>query len=382
MIFRVRDAGDGKPSGKVRIPRDPARLFLVAGPAHGDVLLATPLIASLRRAWPDSVIDVLVYRGQAGILAGNPDVSEVLSASKHPRPGEYWYLLKRLLRRYDVGISPKHTDRAIAYAVVAGRSRIAIVPPGRDPWKRRLTQAHVLYDHYGTHTLVQNAALAALLGIEPCFDVRLPTAPDAPAVVSRLLPDAPGSAPFAVLHLNPGLPHKRWTLSGWAAVAGYLDKRGLGLVLTGDGSPAEAAYLAEAARQMPAPVVNLAGQLRFADVAELLRRCRLYVGADTVTSHLAAAAGAPTVALFGPETPRAWGPWPQGGRYAKTPFPGPGNQRAGNVLVVQAATPCPTCRQAECRRRSERNRSCTLMLNLGHEQVIEGVASLLDDAET
>lgn len=362
----------------MKIPRAPASIFLVAGPAHGDVLLATPLIAALRRAFPEAVIDVLVYRGQADILAGNPEVTEVLSASKHPRPREYGQLLRRLLRRYDVAISTKHTDRAIAYAAVAGKSRIAVVPPERDRWKRRITQAHVPYDHYGTHTLVQNASLTERLGIEPSFDIRLPTAPDATAVIDRLLPGGPGTAPIAVLHLNPGLPHKRWTLPGWAAVAAYLDAQGLRLVLTGDGSRDETAYLDQAIRQMPATVTNLAGQLRFADVAELLRRCRVYVGTDTVTSHLAAAAGAPTVALFGPETPRVWGPWPQGGRYDTTPFPGPGNQRAGNVLVVQSTEACPTCRQAECLRRSERDQNCTLMRNLGAEQVIAGISRMLE----
>ena len=353
-------------------------ILVITGPAHGDILLATPLLASLRRTWPAATLDVLVYRGQAGILAGNPDIDETLSASKHPGARESWKLLRRLGRRYDLALSAKHTDRATAYAIIAGKTRIVVAPPGRDRWKRRLTQAHVLYDHYETHTLVQNAALAALLGIEPRFDVRLPTAPDAADIVSRALPAGLARAPFAVLHLHPGLPHKRWTLSGWAAVAGYLDGHGLPLVLTGDGSPAEAAYLDGAVRQLAMPVVNLAGKLRFADVAELLRRCRIYVGADTVTSHLAAAAGVPTVALFGPETPRVWGPWPKGGRYEQTPFPGPGNQRAGNVLVVQSTTPCPTCRQADCLRRSERRRSCNLMLSLGSAQVINAIESMLD----
>ena len=85
MTFHPGNAGEGR----VKIPREPARLFLVAGPARGDVLLATPLIAALRRAWPESVIDVLVYRAQAGILAGNPDVNEVLSVSKHPMPERF-----------------------------------------------------------------------------------------------------------------------------------------------------------------------------------------------------------------------------------------------------------------------------------------------------
>lgn len=354
------------------------RILLVTGPAHGDILLATPLLKVLRRTRPNAVIDVLVYRGQAAILEGNPDPSEVLLASKHPDFREYRMLMRRLWRAYDLAITTKHTDRAVLYTVAAGRSRLAVVPPGRDWWKCHFTQAHVFYDHYQTHTLVQNATLATLLGIEPCFDVRVPAAADAPTVVTGLLPDELAACPFAVLHLNPGLPHKRWTLSGWAAVAADLARRGLRLVLTGDGSRFETGYLEEAMRRMPAGIINLSGRLRFADVAELLRRCRVYIGTDTVTSHIAAAVGVPTVALFGPETPRVWGPWPKGGRYEQTPFPGPGNQRAGNVLVVQSTTPCPTCRQADCLRRSERKRSCNLMLSLGSAQVIDGIGSMLD----
>jgi len=40
---------------------------------------------------------------------------------------------------------------------------------------------------------------------------------------------------------------------------------------------------------------------------------RLYVGPDTSVTHLAAASGCPTIALFGPTDPRLWGPWPEHG---------------------------------------------------------------------
>jgi heptosyltransferase-3 len=360
---------------------EPARILVVAAPAHGDVLLATPLMAALRRTHSSATIDVLVYRGQEGILEGNPDVDQVLTGSKHPRFREYRALLRRLLRRYDLAISTKHTDRAIWYAVVAARTRIASVPPGRDRWKRWLTDARVFYDHYHTHALVQNAALAATLGIEAGTELRLPTRPAAPVEVGRLLPFEMRTQPYAVLHLNPGLPHKRWTLEGWAAVAPFLDRRGYALVLTGDGSPSENEYLDAAVRRMPVRPVNLAGKLRFADLTELLLGSTLYVGTDTVASHMAAAAGVPTVALFGPESPRVWGPWPKGGAYERTPFPGDGDQRAGNVLVVQSTAPCPTCRQGDCLRRSERGRACLLMQNLDSEQVVDGISRMLEPVE-
>lgn len=355
-----------------------ARVLVVAGPAHGDILLATPLIAAVKRSFPHADVDVLVYRGQADILEGNPDVHEVLSASKHPGIREYGFLLGRIFRRYELAFSTKWTDRAVLYAVLAGKRRYVVAPPGRDAWKRRFATGHVEYDHWHTHTMVQNAALAAQAGIECGTAPTLPTRPESPALVDRLLGELRGKR-LAVLHLNPGLPHKRWTLEGWAAVAGALAARGCTLVLTGDGSPAEMTYLEAAIERMPVHPLNLAGRLRFADLGELLRRAVLYAGTDTVATHMAAATGIPTVALFGPEPPAVWGPWPRGGNYAKTPWPGPGTQRAGNVIVVQAGLPCPTCRQGDCLRRRERRRACHLMLNLTPAAALAAIDTLLPE---
>ncbi len=39
-----------------------------------------------------------------------------------------------------------------------------------------------------------------------------------------------------------------------------------------------------------------------------MERCDLFVGSDSVVTHLAAATGTPTIALFGPTDPRIWGP--------------------------------------------------------------------------
>jgi ADP-heptose:LPS heptosyltransferase len=43
-------------------------------------------------------------------------------------------------------------------------------------------------------------------------------------------------------------------------------------------------------------------------LAAVLARAGLYVGNDSGVSHLAAAAGCPTVALFGPTDPALWSP--------------------------------------------------------------------------
>ena len=58
------------------LPEHP-KILIVALRRIGDVLLTTPLIRSVRRAWPDARLDVLVFTDTAGILDGNPDIDNV-----------------------------------------------------------------------------------------------------------------------------------------------------------------------------------------------------------------------------------------------------------------------------------------------------------------
>lgn len=347
------------------------RILISAGPGFGDILLATPLIRSFRTACPDAVIDVLVFVGQEGILEGNPDVTNVITVVKRPGIRGYVDLLRRIFRRYDLAVSTKWTDRVIWYIFLAARYRAAVVPADRDAWKRWITHAAVTYDHDDTHTVVLNNKLAASLGFATSHTVVPPKRADTRAALDRLIPEDARAKPYAVFHLDPGLPFKRWTLDGWAAVGRYLDEKGFQIFLTGQKTPDETLYLQSALERLPPGTVDLSGQLDFATLGELLAGSNVFVGVDTVTTHLAAAVGVPTVALFGPITPKVWAPWPKDYAQDKPPFQTEGTQQCGNVWVVQWSGECPTCQKGYCGRRRERDRACFLMSNLSAQQVID-----------
>ncbi|ALG68056.1 glycosyltransferase family 9 protein [Beggiatoa leptomitoformis] len=353
------------------------KILLIATRQIGDVLLVTPLLRSLRLAYPTAQIDVLVFRGKEGILNGNPDYQTLLTIAERPSWREHLALLARITRRYDLAVSTLAGDRPIFYSLLAAPCRVSIVPPldKKSAWKRWITQGWTVLDDEQTHTVTQNLRLTDVLAIPRQYAVVAPTLPSDTATLSRCLPFAWQAEAYAVLHLLPMWRYKRWTLTGWAALAEYLTQRGLRVVLTGGGGKAELDYLQTALQTMPATVVNLAGQLQFSEVATLLRHACIYVGPDTAVTHLAAAVGVPTVALYGATNPVKWSPFPAEYQADVPPFAKKGSQRCGNVFLVQGAGECVPCHQEGCERHRESYSRC--LDTLEPATVIQAVQTML-----
>lgn len=335
--------------------RAPGKVLLVATRQIGDVLLVTPLLRSLRRAWPDALIDVLVYTDKGGMLEGNPDCNEIIAVDEHPDWRGYARLLRRISRRYELAVTSQASDRAHIYAWLAARRRVGLVPDGSaaSAWKRRSCFAFDVLDDVHTHTIVQNLRFADLLGISRSYEIVAPQHPEAEQELAAL-PLAEDDS-IAVLHPFPMWHYKRWTREGWNALIAWLRAREMRPVLTGGPGPEERAFCASLAASTGA--LDVAGRLRFGTLAALLRRARLFIGPDTSITHLAAACGTPTLALYGPSNPVKWGPWPRDCEAAQSPYrmlvrPW---QRSGNVILLQGVQPsdlghCVPCRQEGCQR--------------------------------
>ena len=117
---------------------DYSKILLIATRQIGDVLLVTPLLRSLRNAYPKAQIDVLVYEHKGGMLEGNPDFNQLISVAEHPTINQYKTLLRNIFKRYELAISTLPGDRPILYALLAAPQRVSIVPKARwqDRWKR------------------------------------------------------------------------------------------------------------------------------------------------------------------------------------------------------------------------------------------------------
>jgi heptosyltransferase-3 len=326
--------------------RPDGRVLVVILRRLGDVLLTTPLIRSLKRAYPQARIDALVFAGTEGVLAGNPDLAQIISMPARPRLADTLALTARLFRRYDLAVSVQTGDRPIAFAIIAGRHSVGPVEPERlaSAIKWALLSRSYVRDR-SEHRIVEILRLADVMGIPALGDVVCP--PPAPRL--QLAPPQP----YAVIHAAPMFVYKRWTREGWGALAAALRERGFAVAATGAAS--DRGYLDAVWRDTR--IVRLDGKLAWPELTALIAGARVYIGPDTAITHLAAAAGAPTVALYGPTDPRLWGPWPRDGLESLWQAAGT-IQHRGNVWLVQNPLPCLPCQLEGCERRLDSHSQC------------------------
>ena len=335
----------------------PGRILVIVTRRIGDVLLATPLIRSLKQAWPQSRIEALVFEGTQGVLAGNPDVAAVHTIAERPGLPQHLALLARLFRKYDLALSLVPSDRPTLYAWIAGRRRVGLLVDRPDQrWKQRLLDQWVTFDTDDTHTVRNHLALTRPLGITAVAEVVTAWHDTDTVAVDALLGRNCGV--LAVLHPYPKFRYKMWHEAGWVTVARWLLDNGMRVALTGSPDPAERAYVDSIAAQLPDTVINAAGKLTLGGTAALIARAQFYVGPDTAITHIAAASGVPTVALFGPTDPVKWGPWPRHHPATANPWQRLGDQRVGNVQLVQGRASCVPCGQEGCERHVGSHSDC------------------------
>ena len=319
---------------------------------------------------------MLVFKGCEAVLEANPDIGEVVAVSERPGFFEHLSLVARLRRRYDLAVSLLAGDRPTLYAWLAGRRRVGtLIDDDANRWKRRLLDAWVPFDNLHTHTVAMNLRVVAQLGIAAKATPVLSWPPAAAASARELIAGL-GGARFAVLHVSPKFVYKSWTAEGWGQMAQALAAEGLRVIIAGGASPEERTFVQSLLPAMPENVMNLAGKIDLATLGCLISQAALYVGTDTAVTHMAAASGIPTVALFGPSNPVKWGPWPAGfGAKLPSPWQMRGSGRAGNVFLVQGETHCVPCLQEGCERHVNSRSDC--LQHLPAARVIDAARAVM-----
>jgi len=135
-----------------------------------------------------------------------------------------------------------------------------------------------------------------------------------------------GRSEVIILHPGSGSKKKVWPLDQFLNLTRYLQDRLSSKILIVLG-PAEGSEVQGAFEKIGPNTPILAKGLSLLRLASVMEGCRFFIGNDSGISHMAAALGLPTVAIFGPTDPRVWSP------------------RGEKVVVVRKEIPCSPCPQ-------------------------------------
>ena len=271
------------------------RVLLFRPGGLGDLIIALPSIRLLRRLHPGAALHLAARREYAAVLSAAGVVNGILDPDGRDwapffsddgadpdlfpggPPSALWsWLLK----------PPAASFSKAAAALVPGGPRILVADPRRGiPLSR----------DWFEQTAAAAGAMVADGDFEDC--ARLP--PVMPKA------DVPFGRPFAVVHPGSGGLNKRWPLDRFLFLIGILAGRGIpGMLVTGpaeEDGEWESRRLPPGWHRYPSPPLD--------ELADRLSTCVLYVGNDSGVTHLAAAAGARTLAFYLDEHLPAWKPF-------------------------------------------------------------------------
>lgn len=276
------------------------RILFITLSNIGDAVLTTPALEALHQRFPEASMDLVADSRSSSIFAHCPYRDHIFHKNKKAGWRGLVNLVRRLRRtRYDLVVDLR-TD-GLAYLLSA---------------KKRLTKRKA--KPAGPHAVeYPMAAIASLLPpatpIPPC-QIWLQTEQTqlAKAWLSRL----PGNRWLA---LGPGAnwAPKIWPAPAFIALVHAVKHRFDGVALVG--SPQDRARCQRVAADLPLPYMDLCGATDLLQAAAVLQQTSLFVGNDSGLGHLAAAAGTPTVTVFGPGQPERYRPWGGYSRWLTAP---------------------------------------------------------------
>jgi heptosyltransferase-3 len=271
------------------------RILAIRAGALGDTILALPSVAALRRiVGPSGEVD-FVGREPAMRLALGPALASLVHSIDRP---PFRALFQESMDDSESISFLKRFALVVAWAnlpLLEEKLRKISIPLLRsDPRPPA-----------GVHASDHLYAALSPLGVEgpaPPPEIALDSES---RLRARDFLNRHGLSPgdFVALHPSSGSPGKNWPPERFLELAGRFSRERCALLwVEGEAdreivAALERGVAAPVARNLPLPVL-----------ASLLALSRGFVGNDSGVTHLAAAIGIPTIALFGPTDPATWAP--------------------------------------------------------------------------
>ena len=342
------------------------RILIVKLGSIGDIVHTLPSLAAIRRAMPNAEISWVVERRAAEILRDNPILDRLIEVdTKALRrglvSGETLRAPRQQLRQlrasaFELALDFQGLLKSASIARLSGARRVFGFSSDslREPASRLLLSKSIRISK-NLHVIRKNLALAGgALRIsipKDAGDMEFPIATTLGHQAEARNAELLTNESYAILNPGGGWPTKLWSAERFGRLADELwSHYGLySLVSYGPGEAQLAETVLQASQSGKARAVSLS----LKGFYELAKRAQVYIGGDTGPTHLAIAAGAPIVGLFGPTE---W--WRNG------------SLRAADICVERVDIDCRT----DCHRRACSKWIC---MDIEVERVLQAVGERL-----
>ncbi len=269
-------------------------ILVIRGGAIGDFILTLPAIAALRKQFPTAYLEVLGYPHivqlavSAGIVNRARSIEAGPLAAFFARDGALAEHLRDYFSEFDLIVSYLYDPDQIFRANIARCSPAQFITGPHRPDE-------------------QDPAHAAQVYLKPLERLAIFDADPVPRLSIRKGANDSGAPGMLALHPGSGSERKNWPEDSWADLLELLARTtAYDLLLVG--GEAEGQRLQRLSAALPPARTRVAHSLPLPELADLLARCRGFVGHDSGISHLAAAVGISTLVLWGDTVENIWRP--------------------------------------------------------------------------
>lgn len=280
---------------------------------YGDVLLITPVIASIQARYPDAKIDLLLYKDTKAILAANEGINNFYLIEKKKgllATVKNYISVRQQLKKNNYDLIVNLTEQWPIGVLIASLRRPAIAfERDKNQWNQLFTRVVPLT---GTHIVEQNLSILKGIGFsdnELKKETFLCYRQDD---YQHLVSQSPGlpSQKYVVIQPTARQEFKCWDDRKFSHVIDHLHNLGLHVYLTCGPALTEQQQVQRIAKLcQSAPDLTFAGKTTFLQLAALIDHAALYIGVDSAPMHMAAALATPQVCLFGATNYQQWKPW-------------------------------------------------------------------------
>jgi len=299
-------------------PNHPNHILILKPCCIGDVVMTTPLLQAIRHHYPQAKITFAVGHWSIGALEGQHAIDKLLDIGEASNPaksiGGLWRLVKQLrAQKCDMAFIPDRSPVLGLAVWLAGiPHRIGLDSLGRGFAHTTRASVHPNEEINEGDIYLRLARLLNISTDNIYTHIDIPEQKTSEA--QQKLAENKIHAPYVVIHpaggANPGMvmSSKRWLPQHFAKVGDWLHQTyGATLILIG--AKSDAPIVEAVIQHLKSPYHTWIGELNLMQIGALGKSALLYMGNDTGLTHLVAGAGAKTVMILGPSSPKRYAPF-------------------------------------------------------------------------